>query len=280
MTDATRMFAWGAPESIGEDLPIDILAPLDVDELVLDVSAGSDYTLVILVDGSARVGGNIISPEDYQGHFGCGCEVESGPNSLVPIVEVEDLNGDLIPAPEFMKVVAGPEEFEGSGYQIHSLFIDTDGNLYATGNNNKGQLCLGDEESRIFPTQIDLPERVVSAAAGGDFTLILTESGTIYGCGSNEDGQLGLDIDIDMTSIPIVNDAIADVRSISVGRDFSLIQADDGLYVMGDNNYGESIDELSSLLPYHCQNYSKYLMDPLLFYSQVNSVLTLKGKRY
>lgn len=61
------MYAWGAPESIGEDIPQDFLVPQDVDELVVDVSAGTDYTLLILADGSVRVGGNIFLPEEYQG---------------------------------------------------------------------------------------------------------------------------------------------------------------------------------------------------------------------
>ena len=64
---ATKMYAWGAPESIGEDIPQDFLVPQDVDELVVDVSAGTDYTLLILADGSVRVGGNIFLPEEYQG---------------------------------------------------------------------------------------------------------------------------------------------------------------------------------------------------------------------
>lgn len=147
------------------------------------------------------------------------------------------MNGDLVPAPEFSKVVAGVESFEGSG-QMHSVFIDIDGNVYAAGNNNKRQLCLDDEESRIFPTQIDLPanERAASAVVGGEFTLILTVSGKVYGCGSNESGQLGLGNDSSTGGLLDLD--LVGVRSISAGRDFALIQSDDGLFVMGDNTYG------------------------------------------
>ena len=224
---ARDIYAWGAPESFGEEGP-DVLVPQDVEELVLDVSAGSDYTLLILADGSAAVGGNIVDPDEYQGHFGCGCAVLEGPNPLVPIVEVIDLNGDLVPAPSvWSKLVAGADS-SGSG-RMHSVFIDDDGNVYAAGNNDVGQLCLGDDESRIFPTQIELPnnERAESAAVGGDFTLILGTSGTVYGCGSFFEAELE---DI----------GLVDVKTISAGLNFALIHADDGLYVMGDNTFGTS----------------------------------------
>lgn len=242
---ARDIYAWGAPESFGEEGP-DVLLPQDVEELVLDASAGSDYTLLILADGSAAVGGNIVDPDEYQGHFGCGCAVLEGPNPLVPIVEVIDLNGDLIPAPPvWSKLVAGADS-SGSG-RMHSVFIDDDGNVYAAGNNDVGQLCLGDDESRIFPTQIELPnnERAESAAVGGDFTLILGTSGTVYGCGSFFETELE---DI----------GLVDVKTISAGLNFALIHADDGLYVMGDNTFGTS---------HHCMsNFILHLKHHLILY--------------
>lgn len=40
-------------------------------------------------------------------------------------------------------------------------------------------------------TKVDLPEAVQKVSAGWDFTVILTEKGDIFACGSNEFGQLG-----------------------------------------------------------------------------------------
>ena len=236
-----EFWVWGAPQSIGIEIGVDLLVPIDVDELVKDVSAGTDYTLSILEDGSAIVDGYINDPEDYQGHFACGCEslgLETGVNSKT-ISSVVDLDDTVIDAPEWEKVFAGVESPPGSG-QMHSLLIDVDGNVYASGNNNKGQLCLGDDEPRIFATQIDLPdgEKAVSAVVGGEHTLILTESGKIYGCGSNQLGQLGLGDTLE-TDRPEEVEGLSSVESISGGRDFATIKTKEGIYVMGDNTFGK-----------------------------------------
>lgn len=236
---ARPLWVWGAPQSIGEDFD-DFLIPEDVDELVIDISAGTDYTLFILSDGSAAVAGNIPEPNDYQGHFACGCqELELGVNSILPILEVINLDGDIVDAPVWKKVFAGVESSQGSG-RIHSMFIDEDGRLYASGNNNQGQLCLGDVESRIFATEVELPddEKAVSVAVGGEFTLILSDAGKVYGCGSNELGQIGLGSIVSATDIPVEIDGLSSAKSVSTGRYFSLIRTDDSLFVMGDNTYG------------------------------------------
>ena len=144
-------------------------------------------------------------------------------------------------APQFEQVIAGVEETEGQG-KIHSTFIDVDGNIYATGNNIRGQLCLGNDESVSIPVQIDLPndKRAVSAAVGAEFTLIVTKSGRVYGCGSNKVGQLGLGNGVIESSLPEELNGLSNVRSISAGLDFSLIRTNKGLFVMGDDTYGES----------------------------------------
>ncbi len=189
------------------------------------------------------MGGYIEDPNNYQGHFGLGDSgLETRQGSLSPIMEVEDLSGSIVAAPEFQMVVAGVESSDGSG-MIHSVFIDVDGNVYAAGNNNMGQLCLGDTNSRALPTQIPLPDNEIaeSAAVGGEFTLILTSSGKIYGCGSNELGQLGLGADVPLSTIPDGNNGLVDVISISAGQKFALIVTSEGLFGMGDNTYGELV---------------------------------------
>ena len=97
---------------------------------------------------------------------------------------------------------------------------------------------LGSWQNTFVTVVSKFDERAESAAVGGEFTLILTSSGRVYGCGSNEFGQLGLGNGVIETDRPERLDDLSSVRSISAGRDFSLITASDGLYVMGDNTYG------------------------------------------
>ena len=53
---------WGAVESIGEELNVDILTPEEADELVIDASAGTDYSLLILADGRAACADAAVVP--------------------------------------------------------------------------------------------------------------------------------------------------------------------------------------------------------------------------
>ena len=228
----------GDPAAVGEELDGVLLVPTDANEIILDGSAGSGYTLVILSDGLAAAGGVVDNLDNYQGHLGI-LDVAEGVNELTAISTFTDLDGNVFAEPPIMAgVYAGVEASVDSGL-IHSIFLDEDGNVFASGNNDKGQLCLGDNESRETPVQIDLPEPAVGVAVGGDFTLILTEEGKVYGCGSNELGQLGLGSDIDSALLPNDGNDLTDVSSISAGLNFALFQTDDGLFVTGDNTYGQ-----------------------------------------
>lgn len=233
------LFYWGAVESIGEELNVDIVTPVEADELVVHASAGTDYSILILADGRAACGGVIVSIVDYTGHFGIATvELEVGLVELTIITTVVNLDGDEVPAPDFIRAVAGVETSEGNG-EMHSLLIDEDGNVFTFGNNDQGQLCLGDESNRELPTQIDLSSPAIAAAIGRDFTIILTEDGEVFGCGNNVVGQLGLGPDIISVDELTIIDGIGDnVRDIAAGFEFSMFLSEDGVYVTGQNEFG------------------------------------------
>jgi alpha-tubulin suppressor-like RCC1 family protein len=69
----------------------------------------------------------------------------------------------------------------GSGFSF-SLAVTSNGKLIGSGENDNGQ--LGNNE-------IIMESDVVEAAAGGYFTVLLTESGDVYTLGSNRSGSLG-----------------------------------------------------------------------------------------
>jgi len=98
----------------------------------------------------------------------------------------------------------------------------------------------------MIPEKIELPagrsRRIIDVAIGGRHTLLLAEDGTVYGCGSNELGELGLGQDLGNTLVPleVYGGSIGSAATlVSAGRDHSLIMASDGLYVMGSNEYGQ-----------------------------------------
>lgn len=65
---------------------------------------------------------------------------------------------------------------------------------YAWGTNDHGQLGIGTFDSQSFPVEIKKlrGKDITQIAAGASFTLFLSSEGEVYGCGNNEDSNLGL----------------------------------------------------------------------------------------
>ena len=233
------MSYWGASGSLGKTPPDVILSPLSSGIIADSISAGSKYSILVFPNGTASSAGFIESVDDYHGHLGVrGDEVTTGENPFRPITSVYNASEDLIvDAPFFVRAFAGASQLSSPGL-IHTLLIDEDGQAWATGSNNRGQLCLGDFDDRLVPERIPLSDEVESAAIGSAHTLFLLKDGSVYGCGSNEAGQLGLG-EVSETESPTLLEGISGVQSLSAGFDYSLFKAPDVLYVTGSNMYGQ-----------------------------------------
>jgi alpha-tubulin suppressor-like RCC1 family protein len=136
-----------------------------------------------------------------------------------------------------------------AGYN-NSLFLKTDGSLWAMGGNNHGQ--LGDGTSNLStnrPEQI-VSSGVVEAVAGKFHDLFIKSDGSLWTVGANNAGGLG-DGTTNSTSTPeqIVSSGVI---AIAGGGGLSLfIKSDGSLWGMGYDFYGELGDGfgINSLLP-------------------------------
>ncbi|MGE5654412.1 MAG: hypothetical protein ACM3ZQ_09175 [Bacillota bacterium] len=76
----------------------------------------------------------------------------------------------------------------GSDY---SLALRIDGNVYAWGHNDSGQLGSGAWVSTPLYTRVQLPSVVRNITAGDSHALAVDETGQIWGWGDNRDGAVG-----------------------------------------------------------------------------------------
>jgi len=67
----------------------------------------------------------------------------------------------------------------------------TDNTLWAWGENDHGQLGLGDTDNRNTPTQVGMAGDWATVAAGGWHTVAVSTDGTLWAWGRNNHGQLG-----------------------------------------------------------------------------------------
>ncbi len=77
---------------------------------------------------------------------------------------------------------------------IFSAGIKSDGTLWTWGNNNNGQLGLGNSTQYTTPQQVGIDNTwvYVSCAKGANFMFGIKSNGTMWGWGLNTGGQLGL----------------------------------------------------------------------------------------
>ena len=231
---------WGGEEGRGSVVGLDQTVPDFIEDDVVDLSAGSRHSFIIYPNGAAYTSGFIESFFSYQGHLGIDrASLEEGPNDWKRVETVVNRNGESVPAPKFMKVYAGAGA-PGDSRKMHSVLIDTGGNVYTTGDNDMGQLCLGDLESRDLFHQVILPRPAEAVAVGLDFTLILLENGEVYGCGSNENGELGIGPDVQFSTTPDNRNGLSGIVEISSGLSFGLFLEGSGtVYGSGSNLFSQ-----------------------------------------
>ena len=131
-----------------------------------------------------------------------------------------------------------------SGY---NCLLNTTGGPYAVGiSNYNGQLGVGKYNGNllleIFPTKMIITDDSLSIGAiqiscFHTHTMIITQESSLYGCGKNAHGELGLNDYNDRYELTRITDSVI---AVSCGFRFSIILKQDGsLYSAGYNNIGK-----------------------------------------
>ena len=127
--------------------------------------------------------------------------------------------------------------------QYHTFILKNDGSVWSCGRNNDGKLGLGDTTDRTTFTQVttNINNDVKQVACGGSHTIILKNDGTVWSCGNNGSGQLGLNNTTNKTSFTQVTTNINnDVKEVACGGNHTFILKNDGtVWSCGSNGQGQ-----------------------------------------
>ncbi|MDT7512913.1 InlB B-repeat-containing protein [Bifidobacterium sp. H1HS10N] len=221
---------------------------LPEDFTYLQVSAGYAHSLALGSDGNVYAWGR-----NGNGQLGDGTSTERHAPVRVKTPDRKtypDLPADFT----YLQVSAG-------GW--HSLAVGSDGNVYAWGRNDNGQLGDGTTTYRYAPVRVKTPDRstypdlpadftYLQVSAGGDHSLALGSDGNAWAWGCNWYGNLGNNTASGYSDANPVPKRVRDPASptdaskglqavqVSGGYHYSLAVGSDGnAWAWGYNGYGQ-----------------------------------------
>eukprot|EP00050_Salpingoeca_kvevrii_P017370 m.64497 g.64497 ORF g.64497 m.64497 type:complete len:1228 (-) comp7523_c0_seq2:50-3733(-) len=132
--------------------------------------------------------------------------------------------------------------------QYHTIFLTASGHVFVCGFGQGGRLGLGDTKPVLKPTYVaSLKKHTITvAAAGRDHSVFVTVAGSVFACGSNKFGQLGLP-DSEAEHTPIVLKVLKHFQCVGVSASTvaTVLFNRTSMYTFGKNNgqLGHSIKE-------------------------------------
>ena len=122
----------------------------------------------------------------------------------------------------------------------YTIILKNDGTLWSTGYNNAGQLGLGDGSNRTTFTQITTNvDDIKEIYCGFYHILMLKNNDTLWSCGWNQYGQLGLGDTTNRNIFTQITTNANNIKQVYCGLNYTLILENDGtLWGCGANGYG------------------------------------------
>ncbi len=181
------------------------------------VAAGGHHTIILREDGTLLVTGL-----NNYGQLGLGnTENKNKFTNITDITSIKNVS---------------------AGY-YHTMIVKEDGTLLAAGYNSYGQLGLGDLEvganKTAFTNVTDITS-VKNVYAGGAYTMILKEDGTLLAAGYNNNGQLGLGNTENKSTFTKVTGITGTIKTVAAGGAHAIMhKEDETLWAAGWNSYGQ-----------------------------------------
>ena len=182
---------------------------------ITTVAGGSNFTVVVLRDGTVRSFG-----DNGSGQLG-----------------VNDASSRYTPTQVW--AISSSAIAVGCGL-FHTAILLNNGTARTCGQGAYGQLGTGDTSQRNTPSAVVNISTGIAISAGGSFTAVLLSNGTVRTFGTNGQGQLGLN-DVTQRNTPVQVWAISSSAvAISCGKyHLAIVLADGTVRTSGSNFNGQ-----------------------------------------
>ena len=157
--------------------------------------------------------------------------------------EIGNDSTTLRSSPVTIHVLGGVRIAQVSAGFGFSLAVDTDGQVWAWGNNGQGRLGDGTATERHSPIKLAGISNVAAVAAGSDHSLALTRDGQVWAWGDNSRGQLGDGTTTIRTTPGHVAALTGTFVKIATGNEHSLALRSDGTVWAWGNNFNKQLGD-------------------------------------
>ncbi len=188
-----------------------------------DISQGTDFTTILKADGSVWTTGL-----NNNGQCGDGTVINRSKPVRVKTSSKEYLSG-------IVKIASGTD---------HVLALTKEGEVYAWGLNDVGQLGNGTTTRSVYAAKVlnsnaeGAINNVIDISSGHKFSIMLLKDGTVWGIGRNVYGELGT-LNYSNKVLPAQMDEIANAVRVQANSSSSSVQIGNGtVWTTGYNQHG------------------------------------------
>lgn len=159
--------------------------------------------------------------------------------------QLDGADDKLVNRPKIVKTMATKTVVQAAAGFFHSVVLTGAGEIYTCGSNSHGQLGLGyangPNQTKFCLVELLVGLPTVLVTAGGFHSFALSVSGSVFGWGKNNSGQLGVgDTDDKCQPTQLATLRSLGVRYITAGADHTaFLTQDGGLFSAGHGTYGQ-----------------------------------------